>query len=545
MRKIVTLFAVITLLPMLCFAKTPTKSSTAIAKAQKEVQVSGCYECHEPIQALHAQNMHKAVNCISCHTDLAKHSEDASIRPVTDLSWEACGTCHTDQMNTFMQTSYHRPARDEKSQPTNRIPVWWDKLMAPHGFTKEHALTRPHVMMLLDQYVVDRAFGGRFQPKNGWEYVLETGKVWDIIEDKYPNEKGQKAFLPQTATAANPICISCKTADHILDWAYMGDPGKGAKWDRTSNVVEFAKSTNYALNCYFCHDPHSAQPRIIRDALIDALSDPKGDSAWHKDPKRTKIKVITMGLRGYDRKIAILEKADSRLMCAQCHVEYNCNPGTDLATGQPVTFADRRTNVFPLQDSLHLYDYYFKKINFGDFKNLFDGATLWKAQHPEFETYYESTHSKLGIDCDECHMQPVMKGKNKLYTSHMAKSPRFIAKDTCLKSGCHDKWSEEQAIYTMDSIKAYTKGRMRKAEFWLSTLIDRIREAKNLGIDVKAAQTSHTQAHILWEYWTAENSDGFHNPSLARESLTRSITISSAAVAELEKAITEKVSAKK
>jgi formate-dependent nitrite reductase cytochrome c552 subunit len=86
---------------------------------------------------------------------------------------------------------------------------------------------------------------------------------------------------------------------------------------------------------------------------------------------------------------------------------------------------------------------------------------------------------------------------------------------------------------------------MRKAEFWLSTLIDRTREAKALGIDVKAAQTSHTQAHILWEYWTAENSDGFHNPALARESLTRSITISSAAVAELEKAINEKLTAKK
>lgn len=31
------------------------------------------------------------------------------------------------------------------------------------------------------------------------------------------------------------------------------------------------------------------------------------------------------------------------------------------------------------------------------------------------------------------------------------------------------------------------------------------------------------KAHILWEWWTAENSDGFHNPELARESLTQSI----------------------
>ena len=36
----------------------------------------------------------------------------------------------------------------------------------------------------------------------------------------------------------------------------------------------------------------------------------------------------------------------------------------------------------------------------------------------------------------------------------------------------------------------------------------------------------HDRAHILWEWWTAENSDGFHNPEQARESLTQSINAS-------------------
>jgi hypothetical protein len=34
----------------------------------------------------------------------------------------------------------------------------------------------------------------------------------------------------------------------------------------------------------------------------------------------------------------------------------------------------------------------------------------------------------------------------------------------------------------------------------------------------------------LWEWWTAENSDGFHNPGLARDSLAASITASKAGV---------------
>jgi len=75
--------------------------------------------------------------------------------------------------------SKHRPARDEKSQLTNRAPnPFWDKLMMGHGFTKEHALTRSHPFMLLDQVLVDRAAGGRFQPKNGWMYVNEGPKKY-------------------------------------------------------------------------------------------------------------------------------------------------------------------------------------------------------------------------------------------------------------------------------------------------------------------------------------------------------------------------------
>ena len=51
------------------------------------------------------------------------------------------------------------------------------------------------------------------------------------------------------------------------------------------------------------------------------------------------------------------------------------------------------------------------------------------------------------------------------------------------------------------------------------------------------AREKHEEAHVLWEFWTAENSDGFHNPDLARETLTASITASKEGVAVLQKAI--------
>jgi formate-dependent nitrite reductase cytochrome c552 subunit len=84
---------------------------------------------------------------------------------------------------------------------------------------------------------------------------------------------------------------------------------------------------------------------------------------------------------------------------------------------------------------------------------------------------------------------------------------------------------------------------MRKSEYWLGQLIDTYAVAKRAGVDeatLAKAREKHEEAHVLWEWWTAENSDGFHNPDLARDSLTASISASKEAVALLNKAIDEK-----
>ncbi len=528
---------------------TPTFAAEKKTSEIKQIKVAECYECHSVIKELHSGGKHAKVQCGSCHKGLDKHlaNPGPDTRPITDTAWEACGQCHKEQYASFMKVSVHRPARDEKSQLTNRAPnPFWDKLMMGHGFTKEHNLTRSHSFALVDQFIVDRAFGGRFEPKKGWNYIFEKGRVWDVLQDQEPSTNVQKAFKPQTATAANPVCFQCKSQDQILDWAYKGEPGKGAKWSRTSSAVDMARSLQHSLNCFMCHDPHAAKPRIVRDALIEALTQPDGDTLWHKDPKRTAIKVIDMGERGYTRKIALLEKYDSRLLCGQCHVEYNCNPGYDPKnpdlSAYSVTMADSRTNHFPYKDVLGLYDHYRNKISFLDWKHTLTGGLLWKAQHPETETHYNSKHAKANVQCDDCHTPKIKDKKSgKVYTSHFAVTPRVQMKETCLK--CHEYWTEEQARYSIDSIKAYTKGRMRKAEFWLCALVDAIVEAKKSGVDadsIAKAQDQHLRAHVLWEYWTAENSDGFHNPELARESLTRSVDESQKGIAILQQATAKK-----
>ena len=53
-------------------------------------------------------------------------------------------------------------------------------------------------------------------------------RIWDVLVDEFPGE-AHKAFKPGTAAAANPVCMSCKTSGHILDWACTGDPAPAAK----------------------------------------------------------------------------------------------------------------------------------------------------------------------------------------------------------------------------------------------------------------------------------------------------------------------------
>ena len=511
---------------------------------------SACYGCHAPIKEFHASGKHKKVGCNNCHDGIDKHLADSKARPVTKTDPAVCGGCHKNQFESLYTMNWNKPARSEKSILSGPSPnPAWDKLMMGHGFTREHNLPRSHAYMLLDQFVVDRAFGGRFVAKDGWQYLAKNGgnfNVNDMVTDLYPGNSEHKPFKPGTAAAVNPVCLNCKTQDHILDWAYMGDPAPTAKWSRTSKVVEFAREMKHALNCYFCHDPHSTQPRIVRDGLIQALTRPEKDTLWHKDPAGAKIDVKELGVRGHTRKIAILDRYDTKLQCGQCHVEYNCNAGTDPTTGKPIGYDDQRTNHFPFKDVNQIAKHY-SDLKFRDFKHGITGALLWKGQHPDTENYYNSKHQKAGVECHQCHMPKVKDKKTgKTYTSHWQTSPRNYVKETC--KTCHNDWSEKQAIYVMDSLNARFQGKVRKAEFWLTRMVEKFEEARAAGVDesvLNAAREKHYEAQIHWEWWTASNGAGFHYPEAATESLNKSMSISQEAIKLLEDAAAAKRSAVK
>ena len=488
-----------------------------------------CYMCHTEVKALKEASKHAALACSICHEKTKEHlaNPGPTTKPVTRIDQALCGSCHKDQYNSFYAIHYPEGgARKEKGTPTGRSPMQ-DKLLAPYGFTFEHNEPRGHAYMVIDQFAVDRFQGGRYQFKGGWKNYAKNGKTWDVLEDK-----GASMKLTESAMAGNPTCIQCKTSDHILKWKYLGE--KGGTWDRTSNVNDVAKDTNNPLGCIHCHDPHGAQPRVIRDALIQAIGKDPARNIFARNGK-TDLQVIDF--RDGFRKIGIMQKSDSRMMCAQCHVEYNCGGGNQWSDGKKVGYTDLRTNHFPLKNVMQLLQHY-KELDFYDFKHAVTGARLIKLQHPEAETYAGSVHDKAGVQCHQCHM-PKLKGKDgKPYSTHGVVKPINMVKESCVT--CHPGDSVAKKRYEIQTIQNYIKGKMRKAEYWLGQLIDTYKLAQVTGVApivLEQARAKHEEAHVLWEYWTAENSDGFHNPDLARESLARSIAASKAGVKLLNDAL--------
>jgi len=472
-----------------------------------QIDADECFGCHGEVQELWKETPHADLGCETCHGDVQAHLEDPANELETSLDPATCGNCHQDQYQSSLQVNWDAEARQVKGVPEGRSPLQ-DKLLAPHGFTVEHNEPRSHAFMVSDQLAVDRFYAGRYRYKDAWAST-RPGKLWDVIEDTGETR-------PDLAKAGYPVCLQCKTSDLILDWKYLGDPDPEAKWSRTSDVNELVKAVSNPVGCIHCHDPHGASPRVVRDALIEAV-ERDGATPYSEDSGKDAMQVV--GFRDGFRKIGLLEQAGSDLLRAQCQVEYSCNPGTPAEGEGKITTESRLTNQFPWKNVFDMLDYY-DEIGFRDFRHAVTGARLVKLQHPEMETYWESPHHKAGVRCVDCHMGKVKGEGGEEFTSHAMLRPAHNIEGACY--GCHQDSSPKELEYQIETVRNYTRGKIRKAEYSLSILIDTYEEAARQGVSedvLKKARRQHEIAHVLWEWWTAENSDGWHNPDLARRSL--------------------------
>jgi nitrite reductase (cytochrome c-552) len=184
-----------------------------------------------------------------------------------------------------------------------------------------------------------------------------------------------------------------------------------------------------------------------------------------------------------------------------------------------------------------MYEYYkaHGKDNgpYVDWVHAVSKTPMLKMQHPEYETWIDGTHGAAGVSCADCHM-PYQKAEDKKkMSSHWWTSP---LKDPEMRAcrQCHaDKsadYLKDRVLYTQKktfeqlltaqeaSVKAHEA--VRQAEAFSGD------KAPNYDELIAGARELIRKGQLYWDYVSAENSVGFHNPSKLLDTLASSITYS-------------------
>ena len=293
-------------------------------------------------------------------------------------------------------------------------------------------------------------------------------------------------------------CMTCKTAQ-------LADLFKEKGWDYAKiPLFDLLPQLKHPIVCANCHDPKTMNLRVINPAFIEAMAQ-----------------------RGIDVKKASREEMRS-YVCGQCHAEYYFVP-----VGKKV--------VFPWAEGLHpeqMYNYYAYKPNGFemDWKHPDSEARMLKAQHPDFEIWSGGVHAGSGVSCADCHM-PYMKVDGQKYTSHWVTSPMKHGKESCRT--CHTQ-SEQWLLERVKSIQTNVWEMQHKAGETVAKAHQAVGKAsKNARVnkaELDKARELIRKAQWYWDYVAAENSMGFHNPTMVLNTLGRSIDLAHQAMATAERA---------
>lgn len=354
-----------------------------------------------------------------------------------------------------------------------------------------------------------------------YEYNNARGHTYaidDILEIDRVNRYGEQGVLPST-------CYNCKTTMIPTYLERYGD----AFWSMNFNDLrEEQEPGMHSIGCALCHEPNTMELRIQSVPLNEALLRQGID--WREAPKND--------MRSY--------------VCAQCHVEYYFEAKDVGVAAKP---------HFPWDNGYHardIYEFYSDgnpgvdgfKGQFADWTHAVSGTPMIKVQHPEFETWIDGTHGAAGVTCADCHMPYVRIDGKKKISAHQWTSPLKTVEQSCLQ--CHgDKdagWAKERVEYTQEK----TWSQLNIAQEYSVRAHEAVRLAaeftgeKHADYDKLLAEAREyvREGQLYWDYVSAENSAGFHNPSKALETLALSQQASNNAVEAAKKATNYAISDK-
>lgn len=278
-------------------------------------------------------------------------------------------------------------------------------------------------------------------------------------------------------------CYSCKSSDNPGLWERLGMEA----YDKMS-FNELTPEINNPIGCANCHEAETMRLIVTNPALKEALERQGKDwTTFTRQEMRT-------------------------VVCANCHVEYYFK-----GDGKYLTFPwDKGTKVEQIIE-------YYEKAGFKDWVYPETDSPMLKAQHPEFEFFTaDSTHYKAGVSCADCHMPYVRDGASK-YSTHDVHSPLLNPEAAC--GQCHT--DTNYVIGRVNSIQKQVAETKIVAEDAVIDAMNAIKAAAAAGNADPAlldeARKLHREAQFMWDFISAENSTGFHNPEYALEVLSKSI----------------------
>lgn len=279
-------------------------------------------------------------------------------------------------------------------------------------------------------------------------------------------------------------CLNCHASmPEVYD--ELGDGDRMAGFDAV-NRMAYDEATQHAsgpIACIDCHDPETMALRITRPAFITGIAALKASE----------------GIEDYDVNRDATRDEMRSYVCAQCHVEYYF----DGDAGNRLTY--------PWSEGNHIDDIweYYQKDGHIDFEHEITGASILKAQHPEFEIWSQGVHASAGVSCADCHMSYDRSAAQKV-TNHHINSPLFDANASC--GTCHSDDAETLVDRVVTIQDRFVVSRNQAFDALVS-LIYNIEEAMGNGVDDDAldlAREYQNKASFYLDFVYSENSYGFH-----------------------------------
>lgn len=508
-------------------------------EARENAEACGGEGCHDDNVAKEAGSVHASVGCLTCHEGTSEaHAEDPKkVIAVTDWTIQGCSKCHEGEAATYLyddnaQVGPFGGSIREPEQPKAETFPEYKTIVAGHAFTRDYNEEGAHAFALKDHYDIKRGkFDTCMQCKSSKvAYFWNTGKPIYV-----PND--YEVTLAHTATGTIPpkkvkipkgtkITYESDRETRVVNARATFPDGKTfssqpkPSEDATQNFNMVWASTiaatqdvmPYGQGCNHCHDPHTGSPRVLRNAMLDAI---EGVGTSYGDGG------VNPYREGSAKTFKDASAQDQRILgCAQCHVEYTC--GKSGVDGK-----DR--DAFGWGKAKDLHATYGEKFGYTqDWKNAIIGEPLIKSQHPETELFWESVHYDAGASCNDCHM-PEVRIDGRTFKSHWMTSPYKYSDAKSLA-----RFSEKTGAsldYPMNPCQRCHGDRTKRGIQQQKTVFERQKIVQKLlaesvnglaamkasGATSKTAEFAkaldeHRQAHVLWENLiVSENSMGFHN----------------------------------